>query len=100
MEGHAPSCPRLGVSRVPVGGDSAPPSTFAVSRFTGPTILLRAPMRLRPGQPYPLGATWDGLGVNFALYSEHATRVVLCFFDSADARGEAQRVALPEHTDL
>ncbi|MFP5502536.1 MAG: glycogen debranching enzyme GlgX, partial [Candidatus Sericytochromatia bacterium] len=42
-------------------------------------------MRLRPGKPYPLGATWDGMGVNFALFSEHATAVELCLFDSPDA---------------
>ncbi|MBX3440573.1 MAG: hypothetical protein KF861_23990, partial [Planctomycetaceae bacterium] len=35
-------------------------------------------MRVWPGKPYPLGATWDGEGVNFALFSEHATRVELC----------------------
>jgi isoamylase len=34
-----------------------------------------------PGQPYPLGSTWDGEGVNFALYSEHAEKVELCLFD-------------------
>ena len=34
-----------------------------------------------PGRPYPLGATWDGEGVNFALYSEHAEKVELCLFD-------------------
>lgn len=43
-------------------------------------------MRIHPGQPYPLGATWDGRGVNFALFSEHATRVELCLFDGPDAR--------------
>jgi len=37
--------------------------------------------RTRPGAPYPLGATWDGAGVNFALFSEHATAVDLCLFD-------------------
>ena len=57
-------------------------------------------MQLRPGSPYPLGASWDGVGVNFALFSEHATRVDLCLFDSPDGRGEAQRVTLPEHTDM
>jgi isoamylase len=57
-------------------------------------------VRVRPGQPYPLGATWDGLGVNFALFSEHASRVELCLFDGAGARSEAQRIALPEQTDL
>ena len=35
-----------------------------------------------PGRPYPLGATWDGSGVNFAIYSEHAEKVELCIFDS------------------
>ena len=33
------------------------------------------------GKPFPLGATWDGLGVNFALFSAHATKVELCLFD-------------------
>ena len=56
-------------------------------------------MRVWPGRPYPLGATWDGAGVNFALFSEHATKVELCLFDSADARAEAQRIVLPEQTD-
>ncbi len=46
-------------------------------------------MRVWPGRPYPLGATWDGAGVNFALFSEHATKVELCLFDSADATKES-----------
>lgn len=57
-------------------------------------------IRLRPGNPYPLGATWDGSGVNFAIFSEHATRVDLCLFDSADARHESARISLPEQTDF
>src|SRR6266567_6006645 len=56
-------------------------------------------MRVWPGRPYPLGATWDGAGVNFALFSEQATKVELCLFDSADATTEASRIALPEQTD-
>ena len=44
-------------------------------------------MRVWPGSPYPLGATWDGLGVNFAIYSEHATGVELCLFDSVEPHG-------------
>jgi len=56
-------------------------------------------MRVQPGQPYPLGATWDGRGVNFALFSEHATRVELCLFDSASSPVETHRIPLPEHTD-
>ena len=56
-------------------------------------------MRVWPGSPYPLGATWDGKGVNFALFSEHATHVELCLFDAADAAKEAHRLPLPEYTD-
>jgi glycosyltransferase involved in cell wall biosynthesis len=47
-----------------------------------------------PGQPYPLGATWDGKGVNFALFSAHAERVELCLFDADGS--ERERFALPE----
>src|SRR3979490_174696 len=54
--------------------------------------------RVWPGQPYPLGATWDGKGVNFALFSAHAERVELCLFDSS-GQHEHARVTLPEHTD-
>ena len=57
-------------------------------------------MRVWPGQPYPLGATWTGLGVNFAIFSAHATRVELCLFDSAEATALAECLALPEHTDM
>ncbi|MBI3863895.1 MAG: glycogen debranching protein GlgX, partial [Planctomycetia bacterium] len=46
-------------------------------------------MRVWPGRSNPLGATWDGRGVNIALYSENATRVELCLFDSADATRES-----------
>jgi isoamylase len=56
-------------------------------------------MRVWPGRPYPLGATWDGAGVNFALFSEHATKVELCLFESPEATAETQRIVLPEHTD-
>ena len=59
-----------------------------------------APLRVWPGSPYPLGATWDGVGVNFALFSEHATRVELCLFDSPDAEVESLTIPLPEHTDM
>ena len=50
------------------------------------------------GRPYPRGATWDGEGVNFALFSEHATRVELCLFDSKGRR-EVQRIEVKEQTD-
>lgn len=54
-------------------------------------------MRILPGQPYPLGATWDGLGVNFALFSENATKVELCLFDSPEAESESETIYLPEY---
>ena len=57
-------------------------------------------MRVWPGSPYPLGATWDGVGVNFAIFSEHGTRVELCLFDSTDAELETVTIPLPEHTDM
>lgn len=57
-------------------------------------------MRVWPGRPYPLGATWDGGGVNFAIFSEHATQVELCLFDSPDAKRESHRIKLPEQTDM
>jgi isoamylase len=56
-------------------------------------------MRIWPGKPYPLGATWDGAGVNFALYSEHATKAELCLFDAIDATKETERITLTERTD-
>lgn len=51
-----------------------------------------------PGKPYPLGATWEGEGVNFALFSEHAEKVELCLFD-AKGRHEIQRIRMLEQTD-
>jgi glycogen operon protein len=56
-------------------------------------------MRVWPGRSYPLGATWDGAGVNFALFSEHATRVELCLFDAPESEKETHRITLPEQTD-
>jgi isoamylase len=56
------------------------------------------PDRLAPGSPYPLGATWDGLGTNFAVFSAHAERVDLCLFDPSGKRQIAQFM-LPEVTD-
>src|SRR5512132_3470312 len=55
--------------------------------------------RTRPGRPYPLGASWDGAGVNFALFSEHASAVDLCLFHPDDAGREIARVAVTERTD-
>jgi len=59
---------------------------------------MAAPIKVWPGRPYPLGATWDGEGVNFALFSEHAIQVELCLFDSPDATRESARILLPAST--
>jgi isoamylase len=53
---------------------------------------------VQEGKPFPLGATWDGLGVNFALFSAHASKVELCVFDN-DGITEIERIELPEYTD-
>jgi glycogen operon protein len=56
-------------------------------------------MRVWPGRPYPLGATWDGAGVNFALFSEHATKVELCLFEDRDDPKESDRILVREQDD-
>jgi isoamylase len=57
-----------------------------------------AQTRLREGLPFPRGATWSGLGVNFALFSANAAKVELCIFDDHGER-EIERIELPEFTD-
>src|SRR3984885_673131 len=57
-----------------------------------------ASLRVWPGTSYPLGATWDGRGVNFALFSAHAEKVELCLFDRGGHQ-ETARIVLPEYTD-
>ena len=52
--------------------------------------------RLREGLPWPRGATWDGKGVNFALFSSHATKVEVCLFEG---QKEVERIELPEYRD-
>ncbi len=54
--------------------------------------------RISEGLPHPLGATWDGVGVNFALFSANATKVELCLFDQ-EGKTELERIELPEYTD-
>jgi isoamylase len=65
-----------------------------------PSTLTARSVRTCPGRPYPLGAVWDGRGVNFALFSENATQVELCLFDSIDDAAESQRIPLMEQTDM
>ena len=71
-------------------------SALALTRLDR-MAALRLP-RLSPGSPYPLGATWDGLGTNFAVFSAHAERIDLCLFDPSGRR-EIARYTLPEYTD-
>jgi glycogen operon protein len=58
-----------------------------------------APVRVWPGSPHPLGATWNGEGVNFALFSENATAVQLCLFDEATAGEPTATITMAERTD-
>src|SRR3978361_997390 len=69
----------------------APPT-----RSRMPPAILKS--RISEGSHYPLGHTWDGLGVNFALFSANATKVELCLFDDAGER-ELERIELPEYTN-
>ncbi|HCB14869.1 MAG TPA: glycogen debranching enzyme GlgX [Gammaproteobacteria bacterium] len=59
--------------------------------------MNKSTMTVWPGQPYPLGATWDGEGVNFALFSEHADQAILCLFD-VKGKHEITHVPLRERT--
>ncbi len=51
-----------------------------------------------PGKPYPLGATWDGAGVNFALYADNATKVELCLFKNVEDEVESEKITLDERS--
>jgi isoamylase len=68
----------------------------SVTAAAVPQVIKRS--LIREGRPFPLGATWDGLGVNFALFSANATKVELCLFD-VEGRQERERIELPEFTD-
>ena len=62
------------------------------------TFISKSKSRIREGLPYPLGATWDGSGVNFAIFSANATKVELCLFDD-EGKEEIERIELPEFTN-
>ncbi|HKZ05851.1 MAG TPA: glycogen debranching protein GlgX [Methylomirabilota bacterium] len=61
--------------------------------------MTRRPRAVTPGSPWPLGAVWDGGGVNFALWSGHASAVELCLFDADEPSRETKRLGLTERTD-
>ena len=69
-----------------------------VKTLRNKTVLAssRVNRTVYPGDPYPLGATWDGKGVNFALYSENATAVELCLFDYPEDTTESARIRVRE----
>src|SRR5688572_27252917 len=71
--------------------------TMALDLHFGPR--MQSPLKLWPGNSFPLGATYNGEGVNFALFSENATRVELCLFDDPNSLKETHCIALPEQTD-
>jgi glycogen operon protein len=60
--------------------------------------MSHSKVRVREGLPNPRGAVWDGHGVNFAVFSAHATKVEVCLFDS-NGETELERIELPEYTD-
>ncbi|MFB6098726.1 MAG: glycogen debranching enzyme GlgX, partial [Salinibacter sp.] len=59
---------------------------------------INGELHIRPGKPYPRGASWDGIGVNFALHSAHAERVKLLLFDEAEDHEPAVTFDMPEQT--
>jgi isoamylase len=61
-------------------------------------MAVTSARRIQAGASYPQGATWDGVGVNFNIFSAHATRVELCLFDQT-GKVEVERIELPEFTD-
>ena len=70
-----------------------------LSHLLPPSIsFLRSSGHISAGAPFPLGATWDGRGTNFALFSANAAKVELCLFDR-EGRRETERIPLPERTD-
>ena len=76
------------------------PACIGTGRPQGVELLsdVTRVSRISEGLPHPLGATWDGVGVNFALFSANATKVELCLFDQ-EGRTELERIELPEYTD-
>ncbi len=79
------------------GASHVSPPTRALSAWVCFRVT-RAEMKTQPSAPYPLGATWDGAGVNFALFSENATGVELCLFDGVDGN-EERALGVTEQTN-
>src|SRR5919106_4393487 len=95
--GHCAHQRRTGIRR-PGRGDDGGARAPVAGTHRGPAPGLRL-MRVWPGSPAPLGATWDGEGTNFAVFSEHATAVDLCLFSHSEDGHESSRIRLGERTD-
>src|SRR6202000_1451362 len=92
--------PRAGAraARARRGGAARHPRAHARAGLRGAAAPGRSAgplMEMWPGAPFPLGATWDGQGTNFSIFSEHARRVELCLFDPD---GEETCVEMTERT--
>src|SRR5688572_12782179 len=71
------------------------PASDDITSRSRPRTARAPQLQIRPGEPFPLGARWDGAGTNFSVFSEVATRVELCLFG---ADGLEERIDLPEVT--
>ena len=85
-----------------IGKWGNPPSNLRGGARYNLFTMSREPQSLKPqpGEPYPLGATWDGTGVNFSLFSRHASGVELCLFDSPESETESACISLHERTNF
>jgi isoamylase len=92
--GETAAEPAAAVSRWAIACENGRSNSSAIN----PVNVAMADARIREGMPFPLGASWDGKGVNFALFSANATKVEICLFDGKDER-ELERIELPEYTD-
>ena len=81
-----------------MGAQNTAPDGMDCLRRVGLARETIVEKRKIPGKPYPLGATWDGKGVNFAIYSETAEKVELCLFDDRNSRSHQECIALGEVT--
>src|SRR5262249_40991169 len=106
--GARPSIPIRRSTAAAMSGTGAASTRWTEARFPRSALLFRPLLqffssrssnaRLTAGAPHPLGATWDGRGTNFALFSANAEKVELCLFDR-HGRREIERIVLPERTE-
>src|SRR5580698_9497688 len=93
---------RKRTARPPYSRDKrAVPQSPARPSMAPTAVIQSAPIQpdaVQEGLPHPRGATWNGEGTNFAVFSANATKVEVCIFDLSGEK-EVQRIALPEYTD-